>query len=513
MNGNWPDARGEYELTSVLRSKHSFCASHQIVSVECRSSEGHVLSSGDPLVCSKEGYRCRSHKKHVCVDHEVRFLCQCRCQDGLGVQSGSIEDDQLRASSYKDKFSQAKYGRLRGERAWSPTIFFDDAPQQWFMVDLLKIQEVSGVEMQGHPLRQEWVTTFTVQYSNDDVWWATIMMPDSLDPMVFSGNEDNDSVKRIMFQESFYARYVRLIPLEYHQWIALRLELVGCDIIESTTAPVVITTSEPEALITTVAPKVPTPCKKPGWTSWMNSHIPGTGDWDDRETFQSLRMYHHFCEDSYITQIRCRVAGTDIPSKKAGQRAIECNLNKGLFCDNELQEPNTCLDYEVQLFCSCPEEVQVPTTPVAATTASTTTETTSTEAATTTVAPTTMIPIPDRCDPARPHLPHPTDCYLFYHCVERTDSVEMVEKTCNPPTMFNPVTMICDWPESVIKISPHCATTTTRAPKTTRAKVTTTVATKAPLVSTQEVVEVLTTTAGPEPGDLFSGRLFFLVIL
>lgn len=64
---------------------------------------------------------------------------------------------------------------------------------------------------------------------------------------------------------------------------------------------------------------------------------------------------------------------------------------------------------------------------------------------------------PKRCDPARPHTPHPSDCYIFYHCVDRLNGIEQVEKTCNPPTMFNPDTMICDWPESVMKVRPECA--------------------------------------------------------
>jgi hypothetical protein len=64
---------------------------------------------------------------------------------------------------------------------------------------------------------------------------------------------------------------------------------------------------------------------------------------------------------------------------------------------------------------------------------------------------------PKRCDPARPHSAHPTDCYKFYHCVDRLTSIEQVEKTCNPPTMFNPDTMVCDWPESVMRLRPECA--------------------------------------------------------
>lgn len=90
------------------------------------------------------------------------------------------------------------------------------------------------------------------------------------------------------------------------------------------------------------------------------------------------------------------------------------------------------------------------------------------EASTTTLGPkrpttpkTTAYPITtpilgDKCDPARPHIPHPTNCYIFYHCVDRLHGVEHVEKSCAPPTMFNPNAMVCDWAESVIKIRPEC---------------------------------------------------------
>lgn len=89
--------------------------------------------------------------------------------------------------------------------------------------------------------------------------------------------------------------------------------------------------------------------------------------------------------------------------------------------------------------------------------------------------PTTPVPVTGRCDPARPNSPHPTDCYLFYQCVDRLNGVEQVEKTCNPPTMYNPNTMVCDWPEAVMKIRPECGSTQPPVrPRTTPARKVTT---------------------------------------
>ena len=54
--------------------------------------------------------------------------------------------------------------------------------------------------------------------------------------------------------------------------------------------------------------------------------------------------------------------------------------------------------------------------------------------------PATPASVAGRCDPSRPNSPHPTDCYIFYQCVDRLNGIEQVEKTCNPPNMYSPDT-------------------------------------------------------------------------
>lgn len=46
---------------------------------------------------------------------------------------------------------------------------------------------------------------------------------------LFQGNIDNNSHKKNMFESPFYARYVRVVPWEWHERITLRMELLGCD--------------------------------------------------------------------------------------------------------------------------------------------------------------------------------------------------------------------------------------------------------------------------------------------
>lgn len=119
-----------------------------------------------------------------------------------------------------------------------------------------------------------------------------------------------------------------------------------------------------------------------------------------------------------------------------------------------------------------PVYVEPSTTPTIPTKPAPTQPTTTQKKVTTpsTTTPTSPVPVLDRCDPARPNSPHPTSCHLFYQCLDRLGGVEQVEKTCQPPTMYNPDTMVCDWPEAVMRLRPECgftASTTTKRPDTT----------------------------------------------
>lgn len=61
------------------------------------------------------------------------------------------------------------------------------------------------------------------------------------------------------------------------------------------------------------------------------------------------------------------------------------------------------------------------------------------------------------CDPIVPHIEHPNSCYKFLHCQPASNGSYMYAvKTCYPHMMFNPETMICDWPSSVMKVKTKC---------------------------------------------------------
>ena len=50
-----------------------------------------------------------------------------------------------------------------------------------------------------------------------------------LSVQIFPGNSDNNVHKKNLLEPPIYARYVRILPWEWHDRITLRMELLGCD--------------------------------------------------------------------------------------------------------------------------------------------------------------------------------------------------------------------------------------------------------------------------------------------
>ena len=64
------------------------------------------------------------------------------------------------------------------------------------------------------------------------------------------------------------------------------------------------------------------------------------------------------------------------------------------------------------------------------------------------------IALQDSCDEALINVIVPGDCSAFFHCTGLQSP--KVKKHCAPGTLFNPVTLICDWPLNVYKVRPEC---------------------------------------------------------
>ena len=100
------------------------------------------------------------------------------CIDPLGMESGVISDTQITSSSDLSETSTAIYARLNqlGEKngtegAW---VAATNDKNQWIEVNLYRQTVVTGVNMQGNPSSDKWVTRYKVEFSLDHAVWEYV---------------------------------------------------------------------------------------------------------------------------------------------------------------------------------------------------------------------------------------------------------------------------------------------------------------------------------------------------
>ncbi|GIY74808.1 EGF-like repeat and discoidin I-like domain-containing protein 3 [Caerostris extrusa] len=162
------------------------------------------------------------------------------CTDEMGLYNGSIVDKQVKVSSSKLENTDERYIRLFTPGAW---VAGELDENQFVEVDFEGPRELSGVQIQGRHNVSQWVTAFTVSYSQDGTIWNYITDSSgtakkvnykiasihfSINFRCFSGNYDSDTVVTVYFPQPIRARFVHINPVGWRNWISMRLEILGC---------------------------------------------------------------------------------------------------------------------------------------------------------------------------------------------------------------------------------------------------------------------------------------------
>ena len=98
---------------------------------------------------------------------------QLECQGALGMEDGAILNGQISASSQLDANHAAIHGRLNSQattsKAGSWSAFTSDV-DQWLQIDLGNLHStVTRVATQGGHTNSQWVTNYTLGYSDDGI--------------------------------------------------------------------------------------------------------------------------------------------------------------------------------------------------------------------------------------------------------------------------------------------------------------------------------------------------------
>uniref|UniRef100_A0A1A8J7C3 Milk fat globule-EGF factor 8 protein n=1 Tax=Nothobranchius kuhntae TaxID=321403 RepID=A0A1A8J7C3_NOTKU len=186
-----------------------------------------------PVVCRRA---CTLRMELVGCDLNVHSNT-AGCSEPLGMKSRLISDEHLTASSTFrtwgiDTFTWhpqfARLDKAGKTNAWSPA---QNNRSEWIQVDLGKTKRLTGIITQGAKDFGvvQFVSEFKVAYSDNGEVWSMVKDENSGEDKLFQGNTDNNTHKKNIFEAPFYARFVRVVPWEWHERITLRMELLGCD--------------------------------------------------------------------------------------------------------------------------------------------------------------------------------------------------------------------------------------------------------------------------------------------
>ncbi|XP_034533857.1 neuropilin-2a isoform X2 [Notolabrus celidotus] len=222
------------------------------------------------------------------------------CSDLQGLLSGLLPDAQISASSSRDMVWSPGTARLVASRSgWFPAPAQPLAGEEWLQVDLGVPKTVRGVITQGArggdagsgatTDNRAFVRKYKVAHSLNAKDWNFIIDRKTSLPKTFEGNTHYDTPELRHFEE-VVAQYVRLYP---ERWspagIGMRVEVLGCDLPETTTPADTVTPTLPADPETTTVPITPPAATSPasdtvcdfdhglcGWTHDSNAPLSWT---------------------------------------------------------------------------------------------------------------------------------------------------------------------------------------------------------------------------------------------
>ncbi|CAH3028507.1 unnamed protein product, partial [Porites evermanni] len=147
------------------------------------------------------------------------------CQPVGVANPNRILNNQMTASSYHGSSYYPYYGRLnekRGAGAWCPKTPWIPRTD-YLQVDLGTEHFVCAVATQGSSRYNEWLTSYILLMSKDQVTWGTYKENNT--EKVFQGNTDSNTTVKHSLLTAVKARFVRFYYLTYNSWPSLRVEI------------------------------------------------------------------------------------------------------------------------------------------------------------------------------------------------------------------------------------------------------------------------------------------------
>uniref|UniRef100_A0A8C0HC53 Discoidin, CUB and LCCL domain containing 1 n=1 Tax=Chelonoidis abingdonii TaxID=106734 RepID=A0A8C0HC53_CHEAB len=162
------------------------------------------------------------------------------CNKSLSLGDGVISNSHITASSSWEETSEiGESVQWSPDKAWLQVQGISWASnhsshREWLEIDLGEKKRITGIRTTGSTMLKFnfYVKTFILNYKNNNSKWRTYKGILNNEEKVFQGNSNYEDVVRNNFIPPIVARYVRIIPQTWHQRIALKVELIGCQIMQ-----------------------------------------------------------------------------------------------------------------------------------------------------------------------------------------------------------------------------------------------------------------------------------------
>uniref|UniRef100_A0A8C9S8J8 Neuropilin n=1 Tax=Scleropages formosus TaxID=113540 RepID=A0A8C9S8J8_SCLFO len=250
---------------------------HKVFHANTDPSEVVLNRIPQPVLARFVRIRPQSWKNGIALRFEL-YGCQITdapCSEMQGMLSGLLPESQISASSMRDIHWSPGAARLVASRSgWFPGPTQPLAGEEWLQVDLGVPKAVRGVITQGarsgegstSAENRAFVRKYRVSHSMNGKDWTFIMDSKTNLPKIFEGNTHYDTPEVRRFEE-ITAQFIRIYP---ERWspagIGMRMEVLGCDLPETTSLSEMATPTVPHPVESSTAHRagaVPTAAPSP----------------------------------------------------------------------------------------------------------------------------------------------------------------------------------------------------------------------------------------------------------
>lgn len=156
----------------------------------------------------------------------VEYTEKPMCDEPMGLDNGIMSSEQIEVSSYQATVAKPvkpiELLKLNALYGWQPK---RNTLKEYVIFDFIEPRVVTALHTKGGPLG--WVTMYRVEYSLDRITWNAIDDGNQI-PKQFLANFDEYSLRKNHFEKPVQTRYLKVVPLKWHETIQMKIEPIGC---------------------------------------------------------------------------------------------------------------------------------------------------------------------------------------------------------------------------------------------------------------------------------------------